>query len=236
MAALGLWLWSNPQSFGTSDSTCATEFASLAILGARVQFGSEPLRIFSLVLYSLFLLPGFNLLLPMVVFLGFFIWHHTHHRQEIAQASERSESPQRTTGFTTWLQEVCAKGIHSSVFPVWAGLIFLLAINIVFIIDIELTLHRNRDLQASGETEWGFGQVLAVLLLFMPLRDLVEMILARRQRRQEEQISAHEWREAILLGDAYKILVMVKVGADPNVKASGERIVSLSAVTYRRVI
>ncbi|KAJ3501163.1 hypothetical protein NMY22_g19020 [Coprinellus aureogranulatus] len=36
MAALGIWLWSAPQTFGTSsDSACAIQFAQLAILGGQ---------------------------------------------------------------------------------------------------------------------------------------------------------------------------------------------------------
>ncbi|KAJ7697889.1 hypothetical protein B0H17DRAFT_1130167 [Mycena rosella] len=36
---------------------------------------------------------------------------------------------------------------------------------------IELTLSRNKHLQSGGDGLWGFGQVLALLLLVMPLRD-----------------------------------------------------------------
>jgi hypothetical protein len=49
------------------------------------------------------------------------------------------------------------------------GLVLLVAINILFIVDIELTLRRNKGDQ-NGDDAWGFGQVLA-LLLIIPLRD-----------------------------------------------------------------
>lgn len=228
MAALGLWLWSNPQSFGRSESPCATDHASLAILGARVPFGSNPLRVFSLVIYAVFLLPGFNLLLPMAAFLAVFIWHHKRYGPGAPPARAilgPPASPSRRRRIATRLHRAYNQCIRSSVFPVWVGLSFLLVINVVFITDIELTLHRNQSLQAAGETEWGFGQVLAVLLLFMPLRDLVEMILARRQRRQEGQIRMHEWRDALHVEDTGKLLALVRAGADANIKSAGEYVI-----------
>jgi hypothetical protein len=51
------------------------------------------------------------------------------------------------------------------------GLVSLVAINILFIADIELTLRRNKGDQTGDEATWGFGQVLALLLLIIPLRD-----------------------------------------------------------------
>lgn len=229
MAALGIWLWSKPQTFGKADSTCTIEFANLAILGARVPFGSNALRIFSLAFYSAFLLPGFNLFLPMLLFLSIFICHHHYQPDEAPPTPVPSRLPSRFRRGTSESKypSTRTRRLHSSAFPVWVGLAFLLVINIVFIVDIELTLHRNRDLQAQGEAEWGFGQVLAVLLLFMPLRDLVEMIVARRQKL----ITAHEWREAILLRNTGKIHALVKAGVDPNVRAGGQPVAS-EAVSF----
>ncbi|KAJ3518323.1 hypothetical protein NMY22_g13736 [Coprinellus aureogranulatus] len=223
MAALGIWLWSNPHSFGRLNSNCSTGSVVLTIIGADVPFTSSALRVFSLALYAIFLLPGFNLVIPMVLFLGFFIWHHKH-RQELAPPTRvPTDSAPFYLRIIRSIREVAAKSMRSSIFPICIGLLFLLAINIVFVIDIELTLRKNEYLQASGEAEWGFGQVLAVLLLFMPLRDLVEMMLARRQRRQEMQIRNHELKEAIVVGNADDIVAMVKAGADASVKAGDNR-------------
>jgi hypothetical protein len=65
-----------------------------------------------------------------------------------------------------------------------------------------------------------------MLLVFLPLRDVVEMILARRLRRQEEQIRRHEltaaWISAIGAKDATALMELVKRGADPNVTTEGE--------------
>jgi hypothetical protein len=51
------------------------------------------------------------------------------------------------------------------------GLVILLLVNILFIVDTELTLKRNAAYQGKEEREWGFGQILALLLLVVPLRD-----------------------------------------------------------------
>jgi hypothetical protein len=51
------------------------------------------------------------------------------------------------------------------------GLLSLFLVNILFIVDTELTLQRNEAYQGSEESEWGFGQILALLLLAVPLRD-----------------------------------------------------------------
>ncbi|KAH6905547.1 hypothetical protein BKA70DRAFT_1292624 [Coprinopsis sp. MPI-PUGE-AT-0042] len=72
--------------------------------------------------------------------------------------------------------------------PAFLGLAILLAINLVFIIDIESTLNLNATLQGQDEEDWGFGQILAILLLLLPLRDLLEAILARRLKQRQGEL------------------------------------------------
>jgi hypothetical protein len=52
------------------------------------------------------------------------------------------------------------------------GILFI--INLVFLVDLEKTLKHNQRLQEPGESDWGFGQILALLLLILPLRDILE--------------------------------------------------------------
>jgi hypothetical protein len=54
----------------------------------------------------------------------------------------------------------------------YVGLSCLVAINLLFIVDTELTLQRNMHNQSNEERDWGFGQILALLLLLVPLRDV----------------------------------------------------------------
>lgn len=214
MAILGIWLWSDPRSFGTaSSSSCATEYAYLAILGRPVRLGSYTLRIASLVVYAWFTLPGVNLSPPMAIFLAAYFGHHNCVRGRRL----RLPGPLRYLG--------------SPVLAIRAGLTLLLVVNVIFIIDIELTLRMNYDLQGGeDEEEWRFGQILAMLLVSMPLRDLIETILARREKRvakRDRQIRRHEvnndLKKAIHAGESSKIMRLIQSeGADPNVATEGE--------------
>ncbi|KAH6894892.1 ankyrin repeat-containing domain protein [Coprinopsis sp. MPI-PUGE-AT-0042] len=65
---------------------------------------------------------------------------------------------------------------------------------------IELTLGTNRALQSDDEEDWGFGQILAILLLLLPLRDLVEAILARKLKKRQEELE-EDLQEAIVRED-----------------------------------
>ncbi|TEB25383.1 ankyrin [Coprinellus micaceus] len=219
MSTLGLWLWSDPRGFGTADSACAIDHAYLAIAGASVAFGSQALRAFSLFIYGLFLVPGVNLLLPMAVFLGIYLVHGKFY-PGAQQADSHEPQPQHDTSESTgkyvWSVAKRISSPKSPVFPAFAGLCFLLAINIIFIVDIELTLRNNGGIQEQGEAEWGFGQVLAVLLLFLPLRDLVEMIFRRRQELKT-QVNT-EMKRAINRRDIEGISRWAIAGANPEVQ------------------
>ncbi|KAJ3519358.1 hypothetical protein NMY22_g13242 [Coprinellus aureogranulatus] len=163
MAVLGIWLWSNPRSFGVDlDSRCSVELAELAILMVPVPFGKEVLRVFSLVLYSLFIIPGLNLLLPVVVFLCIYCLVHArisiepslprtthvlqnspaHSESPVSQALPNHPNPQRQE---SGLMYRLAK--FRQVIPVCIGLGVLLATDAIIIANIELTLRRNRHKQ-----------------------------------------------------------------------------------------
>ncbi|KIK61321.1 hypothetical protein GYMLUDRAFT_58868 [Collybiopsis luxurians FD-317 M1] len=53
----------------------------------------------------------------------------------------------------------------------YASLIALIFVNVQFIADIEQTLIRNEGNGSTEEDKWGFGQVLPLILLILPLRD-----------------------------------------------------------------
>jgi hypothetical protein len=67
------------------------------------------------------------------------------------------------------VHSLSSEEVHTAFLVV--GLLLLVVINIIFLVDIELTLSRNKHLQSSEDDQWGFGQVLALLLLVIPLRD-----------------------------------------------------------------
>ncbi|KAH6902473.1 hypothetical protein BKA70DRAFT_1435199 [Coprinopsis sp. MPI-PUGE-AT-0042] len=184
MAALGVWLWSDLHLFGTgnrkrgifkSANECAVNHATVAILGQRVPLGSPTLRAVSIAIYSLFLIPGINLAAPVTLFLVAFV------------------GCQRLP---------LVKG--QDVLPAYIGMGVLFVINVIFIVDIELTRHLNSVLQGNDEAEFGFGQILAVLLLLLPLRDLVEAVLARRLKQRQRELD-EDLQEAIEKEDFERI-------------------------------
>ncbi|KAF6743815.1 ankyrin repeat-containing domain protein [Ephemerocybe angulata] len=220
MAGLGLWLWSDIRGFGrlSEANDCAAEFALVTILGRHVPFASWALRITSFVIYAIFLMPGINLLLPIAVFLGlYFCCRHLPAPKPI-----RPEDPAPYARPGTRLARM-----HNFIVRRWAmlppciGLVVLLAINLVFILDIELTLKQNAGFQGEDEAEWGFGQILAMLLLFMPLRDLAEAVLARRIKQRQRDLNL-ALKGAVNSNDWEAVLTLVARGVDPNVDLEGD--------------
>ncbi|KAF5323942.1 hypothetical protein D9611_008288 [Ephemerocybe angulata] len=220
MAGLGLWLWSNIRAFGEGQDTsneCAARHALVAILGSHVPFASEALRIASFIIYAIFLAPGLNLLLPIAIFLGLYsFWRVLPVPKDMGPGEVSVDSPFHCAWLRLSIRRVCnAIGRRWSMFPPFIGLVFLLAVNLVFIIDIELALKKNEDLQDKEEAVWGFGQILAMLLLFMPLRDLAETILARRTKQRQKDLDMG-LGGAIKAQDLNMVLAMISRGANPN--------------------
>jgi hypothetical protein len=67
------------------------------------------------------------------------------------------------------------------------GLGVLFMINILLIVSIELTIRRNQSNQTGEDNEWGFGQVLALLLLVVPLRDAWNALLEATEKLKSAQ-------------------------------------------------
>ncbi|KAF7338973.1 Multiple ankyrin repeats single kh domain [Mycena venus] len=263
MAALGIWLWSNPRSFGIENAAnaCGIQYSSTIILGKQIPLSSNTLRIFSLLLYAIFLAPGFNLLLPMSVFLGILLFYRTCHaprrvgkfdpadrrkfdrsaRHKFDRSGRRHPRPTRKSTVQSGPSKPAPKGlVNRSLFalqtwynpfllPTFVGMAFLFAVNVVFLIDIELTLRQNRKLQTSDESIWTFGQILAMLLLVLPLRDL--RVFGARRDVTALLKNAVRWHASTeILWD------LVRRGADVNVEVEGTSYptVLLLAVSRRR--
>jgi hypothetical protein len=106
------------------------------------------------------------------------------------------------------------------------GLGCLAVINIILLVDVELTLWRNKDNQSPEEDEWGFGQVLALLLLVVPLRDFVGSILdiqekvkGEEQAKKNIQKSFEKHLRQAIDGDTFvghDFQALIEQGADPN--------------------
>jgi hypothetical protein len=200
MAVIGIWLWSSPARFETSQpaftSPYPLECTSMSLLGVDVRLSSPVLQLSSLVIYSFFLVPGLNLVLPGVFFLALYIYLH---RRRLSRPHGQR---------------------HAKALPVVPGLLLLLLINIVFITDTELTIHRGVKQQQSGESQWTFGQTLALLLLSLPLRDTALLEFYRRESMRRRIMIASKFLRAIELGNVATIARLVdQPVVDVNVKA-----------------
>ncbi|KAH8823770.1 hypothetical protein DL96DRAFT_1818541 [Flagelloscypha sp. PMI_526] len=186
MAALGIWLWVRPESFGKISSSC-TLTSSLTMLGSNVPLSSPSLRAGSLFIYSLFLVPVLNLAFPAA---AIYLSHMFFNRS--------MDSRDR------------------SIVPSVIGLTLLALINLALIVNTELTLHRNRSLQDSGDLRWTFGQTLAMLLLLLPLYELIETFA---QRREENRKGEHTFilRGAIEKEEIGNIESLIRQGANAHV-------------------
>lgn len=161
MAAVGIWLWSDPGSFSNSKP-CSLD-ASFVILGRSFFLSSNVLRGWSILLYSLFLAPILNLVIPMGLFYIFY--------QLYNQGCRILSRPKNT---------------QLSIVPITMGLVFLFVTNIIFLVDTETVISKNKNLQSDTEAEWTFGQTLALLLLLAPLRDIFNAFRERAKNRINE--------------------------------------------------
>ncbi|KAF5348301.1 hypothetical protein D9756_010536 [Leucocoprinus leucothites] len=151
MSAVGIWLWSRPEAFGGSGS-CSLE-AEIFVIGKGVRLGSQGLRVWSILMYSLLLIPIINLIPPILFFLSL---HYLFH---------------------FWSPKY-AKPDWSLLSPTIISLAILAIIDVILLVDIEVALKVNTDnsILEPGDSQWTYGQTLALLLLLLPFRDIVEVI------------------------------------------------------------
>jgi hypothetical protein len=206
---------------------CALTYSSYVILGKPIPLRSGALRIVSLVIYGTFLAPGLNVIIPMTFFLGMlFIYRACYGRRQAGifdfpssrnMPSTSTERLQfRSKGPVGRSLVVLQTWYNPFLFPTIAGMILLFAVNIALICNTELTLRHNKWLEMDGsENEWSFGQVLAVLLLLVPLRDL-RIFGARRDFTSSLQNAVRWHASADVLRD------LVRRGAHVNVRAEGK--------------
>ncbi|KAF7337366.1 Multiple ankyrin repeats single kh domain [Mycena sanguinolenta] len=246
MAGIGLWLWSNPSKFGAPMGNCNPSFS---VVGGAVRFSSSGLRIFSLGIYCLLVIPGLNLVLPFLFFLALHItYNKSRLRLEpflhvirailssistlVRRCHTKTHDPEsgmelQETPSPTWAQTPSTARLDHTAFLI-AGLICLLIINIILLVDVELMLRRNKHNQSAGENDWGFGQVLALLLLVVPLRDFVTSILKIREivaKNKETIQRSYNKHLADAIEDStfhkHDFVGLIEQGADPNVKLDG---------------
>ncbi|KAJ7609527.1 hypothetical protein FB45DRAFT_368446 [Roridomyces roridus] len=209
MSAVGLWLWSNPRVFGNPQEVdqCALIYTSLVILGVPVPLRSESLRIASLVVYSIFVVPGLNLMIPMAFFLCGALSYRAFHGHTWRLHLEGSQK--------RLVRILSALRSNPFLLPTFTALLFLLAITTAFAGIVELTLRYNEPFELPGQGVWSFGQVLAVTLLVLPLRDLRVFGAKRGYTTQLTNVVRSARADAAVV-----VRDLVMKGADVNVWVS----------------
>jgi len=318
MSSIGIWLWSDLSRFGTRISCDPT----LTIMGGAVPFSSQALRICSLLMYSILLIPGFNLVPGFLFFISLHILYNKSRRQHpqfwtryqyalynLQRAPSALRNAPRTLGrilnsvvqrrhispsdeehqigdnhppipfspqpphspsgtpsspqainphrsvqdgndhqpipsqlqsnhnsenLSSASQLPSQNDNHVSFLVV--DLVFLFFINGIFLSDIELTLSRNKRIQSREEGRWGFGQVLALLLLVIPLRDFAtsindirEKIREKKEREEEMKREAQRQFEDSLRSaiqndtlENYGFRDLIERGASSNTQLNGQ--------------
>ncbi|KAF7371277.1 Multiple ankyrin repeats single kh domain [Mycena sanguinolenta] len=154
MGALGVWLWVNPTDFGSSRS--CPPGAAISVFGHAFSMGSPLLRVFSLIVYAAVLFPIANLVLPTgLILLPYFLCSFRWKRYKWAGSAEKEAG---------WC--------------VGLGLAMLFTVNIFFIVDTELAIARNESRQGGQDKLWTLGQTLALLLLVLPTRALIQYLVS----------------------------------------------------------
>jgi len=318
MASIGIWLWSDPSKFGAHISCDPT----LTIVGGVAPFSSRALRIYSLLMYSLLLIPGVNLVPGFLFFISLHILYNKSRRrhtqfwtlcQRALNGSKRAlravrnaprtlrrslnsviqrqlvylpdeeyqigynvptfhsssrpshppsrapSSPQPVSPRPSVQDDIDHKPIPSRsqsvdnsqdlsstprspsqndthVSFLVVDLVLLFSMNVIFLSDIELTLSRNTQIQSRAEDQWGFGQVLALLLLVIPLRDFATSINEIRKKiREKKELEEEMKREAqrqfedslrsAIQRDTlenYGFQDLIERGASPNTQLNGQ--------------
>lgn len=176
MSALGLWLWIKAGKFG-SHPDC-NNYTIHVLFGHNIPFTNKGLKIFSLIIYGFASIPVFNgaffliIMFFTTVLLGGIIIAMTGFF-DLCFGSKISDAVElRDTSLIT---------VSSTIVAVF--------LNLVFIIDNELMIRRSAALVQAGDSEWTFGQTLALVLLALPA---VEIYKAFRVSTREKDVDIAE--------------------------------------------
>jgi hypothetical protein len=147
MASLGVRVWAKVDSFGTSTQ-CTPEIVMI-IFFHDFSITSRTLQITSLVIYSIALIPGV-------------------HAITLTGLAEGGAYGIMRAFY--WLRSVMNQSAPLNYKPLYIGAAAVqFLITVVFIADTELMIRRNRHLVSGGESDWTFGQTLALILILLPL-------------------------------------------------------------------
>ena len=183
MASFGIWVWQDIDTFG--DSPECTPYIFTVIFGRNISAMSKSLRVGSLALYWITAIPSINVVVGGIVafiivmiivcvvtpfilitedcFIPFI--HRYRNRRHLTNSNTNNDdSVEATPKRESFLLTLS--------YPSLFGLLYLpivLFIDVLFAVDTELMIHRSRPLIQPGESQWTFGQTLAVIVTIIPV-------------------------------------------------------------------
>ncbi|KIK54710.1 hypothetical protein GYMLUDRAFT_892872 [Collybiopsis luxurians FD-317 M1] len=170
-------------------------------LGLQIPVSLGIARDWSIAIYSVLLVPGINLILPVMLFRAFYGIY------DLLRPSQRRKINSGTQS-------------EASIVPILTGLTVLAIINVIFVVDTEIMLATSSLFKESHDAaEWTFGQTIALLLLVLPIRDLIEGIMRKPDTRRRKQ-HTRNLRKAVERGSPDLIMNLVKDGANVNVEVN----------------
>lgn len=150
MGAFGIVVWSKISKFG--DQQQCTPLTFLTVFQNDIPVTSSSLHRASLGIYSIAAIPFINIC--VIIFLGV------------------------TTAGILYLIFVCLHAIFPRRTPevrnrflLVMGVMIVASIEILFIADTELMIKRSAGFVKPGESQWSFGQTLAMVMVIIPLID-----------------------------------------------------------------
>lgn len=189
MAGLGIWVWKGTDTFG--DQPGCTPFTFITLFFHDVPVNHRNLRHTSIIIYSIAAVPGFNIYVFICLVLGglavllvslvpalllvilaiiflILLLRFCGLKEQISKSVNRNS---RQTH-----EEIAVKTLQFMAIPMVIALL-----QTYFVVCTELMIKRSKKIVAAGESQWTFGQTLAVLLTIMPL---IEVYKALREAKE----------------------------------------------------
>ena len=174
VAGFGLWVWSDVKSFGNQPQCTPQTF--VVIFGYNILVTNHGLKIAALILYG-------DIAVARIVILAaipYFIFVRSRHRERLpTPLYDDHQSIMQGTN-----QDLTRKKKRTN----W--IIFLVAmfsIEILFVSSTEFLIRRSKDLVYPGESQWTFGQSLAMFLVFAPLATTIGELQKGYQELREKR-------------------------------------------------
>ncbi|KAG6895173.1 hypothetical protein C0992_002798, partial [Termitomyces sp. T32_za158] len=103
--------------------------------------------------------------------------------KECGDSASHDPQTNQIKGLTRWIYETKKASKN------YVIIIGSLHLTLMAAVDTEVAIKNNTNrFQLAGEAQWTFGQTLAVLLLLVSLRDLIESILERRAKKLDKRL------------------------------------------------